>query len=69
MNKWYIRRGGGGKAPSPPPAPEETTDVVDPEGMTKAREAAIKDQARTTRKKLTVPLGGTLGSGTGMGIT
>jgi len=50
------------------PAPEEETDVIDPEGVKKARESAIKEQNRTTRKKLTVPLGGTLGAGSGLGI-
>ena len=54
-----------GKAPE---APEEDNNVLDPEGVKKAREAAVKDKSRTSRKKLTVPLGGTLGSGSGLGI-
>jgi len=66
--KHFVRYGGGGKGPEPAPAPEEETDVIDPEGVKKARESAIKEQNRTTRKKLTVPLGGTLGAGSGLGI-
>lgn len=66
--KLYVRYGGGGKAPEPAPIPEEKTDVIDPEGVKKAREDALKEQNRTTRKKLTVPLGGTLGAGSGLGI-
>lgn len=56
---------GGGKAPEVPEVEEKDETA---EGIRTARDTLTKEKSRVGRKQLTVPLGGTLGSGTALGI-